>query len=1646
MLEDVSESSMDSVIFQDDSTEGSLCPPYTTHGSGIVVAMLEDVSESSMDSVIFQDDSSEGALYPLYTTQSSGIVIVSDGALSFGDPERRRSPNRFSPVSLQHGGSSRASPLSDAESRDEPGKRGTKSEWAAADTAEHPQAVSGSVHPPLYTPDSSVYTEVPDGICEVKEYTEVPTNDTMERGRGYSADSETSVVFKPEGREETGSPVQTLSQQTSEPDVKTNRSPSVVNDEDVREQGHDLLNQNAVGEGRRSSTPLSVSENRHEGIRTKTDNADSKRDGNVSEKQQERIRTNKENTDSKKNGDSEMDDNQNSVLMTDQAAGKHEDTHITSTDQQLGVGVGGHNRTTDHQPSVRGPTTDQRLSVGGRMRKVNSMPEIASDDPDQSGALEVNGRASRKLSLPDGPVTSPVRRASAGSPAENIARTVKKKKRRRVKEASITFAASSSDVGNPTRSLTSSPTTSQETSKDMDTISIGTVDSIEEEPIRSSALDEDAFELPAFKKVSSAKQEVQSLGDGFESISLEEEREGTPFALAQNAAFSDSDSEAVPLGQTFPTDTSGPVGRHGDSGSVRNSMELTGNDTHHDGGIHPFAGSLREATTLSHAGRSLSMEKLPFRVGDLESEVIPPLIERLSALGVAPASLRCEEGVGNVHDLSSMKSLITEASKQKIASVRERVTKFGSSTKSLIRRVKEKNLLVSKTPSGSPPFGSGSLSSPLSKEDHDVPTVLHPSARAQSPADHEVLTPCPISLQPLLAQTEKTQEHLRDLSVLLDRDTLKTVLNTWAMELNHTLLAYHKELQHQQAQTGKTADHGQFHSGAGKLSAPKAKNLVSETGGAEVLGGLGQSLTTDDADVGMGQSRGEASGAQLDIRQAGDHGRGTPSQDINDDAVQKTNLPEELHTQNHTDGEDGGFEHNDREVLVTQHSRVVHTGHPIGENGLTAASEQMSAEQNISDQFSGKSGKFPEDGGSGSQVRTDESGEQDVTLQSGDEKRAVFVRLYFHFVPLWRLRRLVVEAGVSTVHATWCALIACCQGPSTSGEQGEPRSSQGVTSVQHGNGFSEMTTQSSILQLTSTGNLLPPHREACMQHGVNHTVTSTLGGLLSPAHRLSRVHHGTKLGHGDAVWVKTGDKDVTGALDYLRSGILPNKHAFLGHVASLFAMSPLRVTYFLSEIPRQVKLGDLLHLCCLHSRPVQHLVARYLALRLGVTPYTGRLEILKHMCVTPEVKLAVLDCLLHLRCSSSSSSSFHPSSSSSLMGADTSFRAGIDVSRFSPDMVNETLECVLTLLVNGEECSGALQICWQYSYWPGCLKLLKKRDQWQKALQLEVKLNDISLLNGHVSYGYTPRDVEQWQYLFHLYQQQSPSQQSRQQPSSHADVSPSPPPVPTETNGIPTETSMIPTETNIFPSPLQPFPEQAPATSAVGRDVNWGQSSDTDTHSSAKSVVSESEASEGFGLKMSGAENNTAEEGAGTHGLSWVSLGLLAAQCVGAGSTVQLLQTCVQREKGGASPGALSADFYTTCLTLSALHNQQKLVIHNMLEKVDSYLWAKKPVHLTPQVHYAAVQEKSAVQNSNTDDHNYHNLFARLSSAPVVDQQLAEDPDCHWGVHTNILRTCEACGIEASETVSLLEPGLLVFKCGHVFHKFCIPEKECPLC
>ena len=61
--------------------------------------------------------------------------------------------------------------------------------------------------------------------------------------------------------------------------------------------------------------------------------------------------------------------------------------------------------------------------------------------------------------------------------------------------------------------------------------------------------------------------------------------------------------------------------------------------------------------------------------------------------------------------------------------------------------------------------------------------------------------------------------------------------------------------------------------------------------------------------------------------------------------------------------------------------------------------------------------------------------------------------------------------------------------------------------------------------------------------------------------------------------------------------------------------------------------------------------------------------------------------------------------------------------------------------------------------------------------------------------------------------------------------------------------------------------------------------------------------------------------------LSWLSLGLLAAQHLGASTAVELLRNAGDHDDdvGSSGDGAVfSAEFYRTCMALSALERKQK--------------------------------------------------------------------------------------------------------------------------
>ncbi|XP_053385025.1 uncharacterized protein LOC123535954 [Mercenaria mercenaria] len=259
-----------------------------------------------------------------------------------------------------------------------------------------------------------------------------------------------------------------------------------------------------------------------------------------------------------------------------------------------------------------------------------------------------------------------------------------------------------------------------------------------------------------------------------------------------------------------------------------------------------------------------------------------------------------------------------------------------------------------------------------------------------------------------------------------------------------------------------------------------------------------------------------------------------------------------------------------------------------------------------------------------------------------------------------------------------------------------------------------------------------------------------------------------------------------------------------------------------------------------------------------------------------------------------------------------------------------------------------LEMFRKHGYWVGVLKLLKKIGPRSDHLKLVLQLGDIDLLTGQNDLGYQPESICDWQEVLAAYQKIS------------------------ETGNQ--------------------------ATQEVSCD--WSKL------------------------------------------ITWNNLAVLLVRHIGSEEALSLL------EKHDIPEGVLSKDFYQVCLLSGMVQRQQKLLLHSMLEKVDSYLWSQRPTALTPQVQYlAAFEKKTPAEGAGTGMHTdlLQAMVGSLKERETFEQYM-EDPECHWGIETKINLLCPCCYISLKETVSHEEPGVLIFRCGHGFHKFCLPKKECMLC
>ncbi|XP_048781169.2 uncharacterized protein LOC125683761 isoform X3 [Ostrea edulis] len=353
-----------------------------------------------------------------------------------------------------------------------------------------------------------------------------------------------------------------------------------------------------------------------------------------------------------------------------------------------------------------------------------------------------------------------------------------------------------------------------------------------------------------------------------------------------------------------------------------------------------------------------------------------------------------------------------------------------------------------------------------------------------------------------------------------------------------------------------------------------------------------------------------------------------------------------------------------------------------------------------------------------------------------------------------------------------------------------------------------------------------------------------------------------------------------------------------------------------------------------------------------------------------------------------------------------------------------------------EQGKYCLEICRKAGYWNGCLLMMKKHHQWKEMVTLILSVGDLQLIH---EMELLPETVEQWRSFMELFQ----SYYNMHHKLHHSFVH----------QNRPTTLAASPNN-QLATSVTNPSNQLATSAANPSLESNEAQGGN---HSVPEQVLNEILDSQGMcdqtcvtsisvdskvlvqnGQKSSDINEVSCNVSCDGQCISWSDIASLMLQYMDVSVCVMML--CEMDIPEGGMDGSL----YQSSITMALKHRQQKNVMHNLLEKVDSYLWAKKPNTLMPELQFAiSVERKSkGFSKERTTDQ----LMALLSEKPVAGRRYNEDSECHWGISTNTLKCCRVCNVTLTESVSHVEPGLLVFECGHGFHKYCCQGRVCLLC
>jgi len=132
-----------------------------------------------------------------------------------------------------------------------------------------------------------------------------------------------------------------------------------------------------------------------------------------------------------------------------------------------------------------------------------------------------------------------------------------------------------------------------------------------------------------------------------------------------------------------------------------------------------------------------------------------------------------------------------------------------------------------------------------------------------------------------------------------------------------------------------------------------------------------------------------------------------------------------------------------------------------------------------------------------------------------------------------------------------------------------------------------------------------------------------------------------------------------------------------------------------------------------------------------------------------------------------------------------------------------------------------------------------------------------------------------------------------------------------------------------------------------------------------------------------------------------------------------------------------TSGLYTSILKAGELENRQESLVRRLIEVASSNVWSSNKSIIHPQLNEIKQAELRGEESIRILPNNITETEFVMNEADTV-----------WGHSIKVSKSdCVICRLPLClKTVSTATAGLIVFRCGHTFHKICVPENACLVC